>query len=59
MTVLDPEAGAWCVDERSRKVTRPALTTLMMVLLGVMIAIDMWKRRRDTEKREQHPTSLL
>jgi hypothetical protein len=31
----------------------------MMVLLGVMIAIDMWKRRRDTEKREPHPTSLL
>ena len=50
MTVLDPEAGAWCVDERRRKVTRPALTTLMMVLLGVMIAIDMWKRRRDTNK---------
>ncbi|MBN9007594.1 MAG: hypothetical protein J0H40_19530 [Rhizobiales bacterium] len=47
MTALDPEAGAWCVDERSRKVTRPALTTLMMILLGVMIAIDVWRRRRN------------
>jgi hypothetical protein len=46
------------VDERSRKVTRPALTTLMMILLGVMIAIDVWRRRRNTDKREPHPTSL-
>ena len=49
MTVLDPEAGAWCVDERSRKVTRPALTTIMMLLLGVLIAIDVWKRGRSAK----------
>lgn len=48
MTMLDPDAGAWCVDDRSREVTRPALTTLMMIMLGFMIVIDVWKRRRDT-----------
>ena len=58
MTIFDPATGPWCVDERSRKVTRPALTTLMMILLGVMIAIDVWRRRRNTDKREPHPTSL-
>ena len=50
MTMLDPVAGPWCVDERSRKVTRPALTTLMMILLGVMIAIDVWRRRQNAVK---------
>jgi hypothetical protein len=46
MTQLDPDAGAWCLDERSRKVTRPALTTLMMIMLGFMIVMDVLKRRR-------------
>ena len=46
MTILDSDAGAWCVDDRSRKVTRPALTTLMMLMLGFLIVIDIWRRRR-------------
>jgi len=50
MTQLDPEAGAWCIDDRSREVTRPALTTLMMILLGFMIVVDVLNRRRSATK---------
>jgi hypothetical protein len=50
MTQLDPRAGAWCVDERSRKVTRPAITTFMMIMLGFMIVMDVLKRRRTVAK---------
>ena len=52
MTVLDPEAGAWCVDERGRKVTRPALTTAILIMLAIMIVMDVFKRR----KRSAEPT---
>jgi hypothetical protein len=53
MTVLNPEAGAWCLDERSRKVTRPALTTAIMIMLAIMIVMDVFKRRR----RSTEPTT--
>lgn len=46
MTIIDLPGGAPVYDTRSRAFRRPALTTLILMLIMVMIVRDVLRRRR-------------
>ncbi len=48
MTLIDLHADAAPYETRSRAVRRPALTTLLLALIAIMIVMDVVRRRRRT-----------
>jgi hypothetical protein len=48
---IETEPGRARYDERSRRETRPALTTIILILLAITIFVDVIRRRR-------HPAPL-
>jgi hypothetical protein len=43
---IDLEAAHPGYDERSRRETRPALTTIILILLAITVFVDVLRRRR-------------
>lgn len=46
MKMIDLPAGPFGYDQRGRNVTRPAMTTILMILIAIMISLDVIRRRK-------------
>lgn len=46
MKMIDLPAGPFAHDQRGRNVTRPAMTTILMILIAIMISLDVIRRRK-------------
>ena len=46
MKLIDLPAGPLSHDTRGRNVTRPLMTTILMILIAIMISLDVMKRRK-------------
>ena len=51
MKLIDLPAGVFGRDGRARNVTRPAMTTILILILAVMIVMDVIRRRKRAAQR--------
>jgi hypothetical protein len=51
----DLEAAHPGYDERSRRETRPALTTIILILIAITVFVDVLRRRRQPAAPEPLP----
>ncbi len=51
MKLIDLPAGPLSHDTRGRNVTRPLMTTVLMILIAIMISLDVVRRRKRTALR--------
>lgn len=51
MKLIDLPDGPLCPDTRGRNVTRPIMTTVLMILIAIMISLDVVRRRKRAAAR--------
>jgi hypothetical protein len=55
MQQIDPPPARAGYDERSRRETRPALTTIILILIAITVFVDVLRRRRQPAAPERLP----
>jgi hypothetical protein len=55
MEQIEAAPGRSIYDERSRRETRPALTTIILILLAITVFVDVLRRRRHPAAPEPLP----